>query len=119
MRLEFPVFIRVLDPQLVVCEGARSKRSKRDGGKPAASTLLKPVKVNSKRAAFLRWFLEAPSGRTIPGAMAHFGISRPNVLAHWTALSREHGIGYALHNGNLKPLLPARCGPSDVFEKGD
>ena len=86
----------------------------RAGGKAAGAKLLKPVRAG-KRADFLRWFLADPKGRTVPEAMSHFGMTRQNVMAYWTAIHRYHGIGYALADARIMPLPPAKCHPSSIF----
>lgn len=91
-------------------------RDGRGGGKPAAPSLLKPVKPNTKRAAFLRWHLDDFEGRSIGATMAYFGLTRPNVLAHWTAIHREHGIGYALAASTITPLLPEGSDADSIWK---
>lgn len=116
MRIELPITLRLLDAQLSVTavkpvtrrrstkpSGKRRAARPRDGGKPAALHLLKPVKPNSKRARFLRYCAEP---RTVAETMAHFRITRPNVMAYCAALNRDHGIGYALESGTITLTVP-------------
>jgi hypothetical protein len=103
---------------LTTPDGPISPRAySRDGGKPAAKSLLKPIKPNSKRARFLRWFLESEDGkgRSIGATMTNFSLSRANVISYWTALQRDHGVGYAITNNTITPRLPSKCDPSELF----
>ena len=49
--------------------------------------------------------------------MNRFGISRQNVFSYWTAITREHGIGYALSQNMIRAILPAYSTPDSVFRK--
>ena len=109
--------VRILDsdprlPARLVAD----RRKLRNGGKPPHSKLLKPIRWTSKRALFLRWFLEDEAGRTVGATMAAFRMSRPNVFAHWTALREEHGIGYRLEANTIIPRLPPGVVPAAVFD---
>jgi len=91
-------------------------RTNKPGGKKPARKLLKPVKSHSKRAAFLRWYFDsAEPGRSIGACMANFEMSRPNVIAYWTNIHRDHGIGYALANNIITPILPKGVSPDQIY----
>lgn len=116
MRLEFPpIGVRALDRQIIV-HGAEPERS--GGGKPAAAKLLRPVKRNSKRARFLSYFFDnlGRHPRRASDVAQWCGISRANVFAHWTAIHREHGIGYALEGDFITPILPPDCPADSIFK---
>lgn len=108
MLHDLTVCFLLCDPQLVV---AKSRRL-RSGGKPAADKLLKPVKLNSKRGQFLKWFLDGNRG--VDQAMEHFGMTRNSVLTYWAALNRDHGIGYLLTGNTIEVILPVGC--KEVFK---
>ena len=86
----------------------------RDGGKPAADTLLKPCR-SKKRAAFLRWFLERSGGVRVGYAVEQLHLTRSAIFSYWYFISREHGIGYTLTNNVITPVLPPGCNAADVF----
>jgi len=113
--LVFPVLIRSGDPRLIVTvPGVKRPIARpRNGGKPAARKLKKPVKRCSKRAQFLNWFLLKP--RTVDDTMAHFGMTRANVFAYWTMINRDHGIGYAFSEKTITAVLPAKC-DCEIFD---
>jgi len=124
MRVILPVIVRSHDPQLVVIAPPaaallqrviKSTARPRDGGKSAAPKLRKLVKTKSKRADFLRWFLDDPTGRTVGACMANFEMTRQNVFAYWTAIHRDHGIGYAFSNNTITAILPGKCEASAIF----
>lgn len=87
---------------------------RRDGGKDAAKSLLRPVSLSSKRGRVLRYFLHS-SDATVSGAMREFAMTRPAIFATWTVLNREHGIGYAFDaaSDTTKARLP--CDEAEVF----
>ena len=103
-------------PLVLVITLIDSSYRNRSGGKPVARSLRKPIKPNTKRAAFLRWHLEDATGRTIGATMASFDLSRQNVITYWTTIHREHGIGYTLENNTITAILPADADPESVFE---
>lgn len=115
MKVVMAVELRALDPQLFVTERDGADPAPRampyrdrGGGKEPAESILKPIKSHSKRAKFLRWFLEEfEAGRSIGATMATFKMTRPNVLAYWTAIHREHGIGYSLVHNTITVRLPS------------
>lgn len=117
MIVDLPVKICVGHPCLTVTTGTPrfAPSQSRNGGKPAAKRLTKPVKPAGKRAAFLRWFLAEPGGRTVDAAMANFSMSRPNVFAYWTAINRDHGVGYTLANNTITAVLPPGTDSGSVF----
>jgi hypothetical protein len=81
----------------------------RNGGKPPASKLLRPLKPRTKRAAIVRWFLRAKkAGKAVTAAMKHFRCSREAIFSHWTAIQRDHGIGYRFDGASdtITVLLP-------------
>lgn len=123
MRVLLPVDLWLYDPQFVITARIDAEpipqRRGRDGGKSPAAKLLRSVKPKGKRAAFLRWFLEDPTGRTVGATMANFNMTRQNVFAYWTMIHRDHGIGYALSNNTLASILPADCNSESVFKQGD
>lgn len=84
---------------------ARARTCRRDGGKAPAAALLRPVKASSKRGRMLTLFLR---GATVADAMTQFACSREAVFACWTALRRDHGVGYAFDaaSGVIAPKLP-------------
>lgn len=113
MQVELPsIALRITDSRHVV--PAREGKP-RDGGKPAAKRLLKPIKPNTKRAHFLQWFLDDATGRTIGATMANFKLSRQNVITYWITIQREHGIGYTLANNTITAIMPANCDPASIF----
>ncbi|MBR0876929.1 hypothetical protein JQ608_06895 [Bradyrhizobium liaoningense] len=87
---------------------------RRDGGKPAADTLLKPVR-SKKRATILRWFLQFPNGIRVGDAVQTLNLTRSAILSYWYFIHREHGIGYTLTNNIITPRLPPGCDASNVF----
>lgn len=106
--LDLALHVRTSDPFISI---KRTRPGRRRGGKPPAPALIRPLKTSSKRAAFLRWFLEVPEGRAIADAMAAFNMSRPNVLSYWTAIHRDHGVGYSLSGNSITALLPGTIKP--------
>lgn len=122
--VSLPVALRVCDPaqlRVKLLEGVQliSSARPREGGKPAAHKLLRPVKPKGKRADFMRWFIEDCNGRTVGATMANFNMSRPNVFAYWTMIHRDHGIGYTLSENTIRVQFPADIGPGDsVFMTG-
>jgi hypothetical protein len=125
MAVEVPITLRTFDPELNVKASAGSvlqsvrlaevRTRNRSGGKPAAPRLRRQLKSFSKRAAFLRWFMDDPDGRSVGAAMATFQMTRPNVMAYWTALNRDHGIGYSLSGNTITVELPDRCDLEELF----
>jgi hypothetical protein len=86
----------------------------RDGGKAPAATLLRPLKASSKRTRVVRWFLHAPDA-SVAAAMIEFDCSREAIFSQWTAIQRDHGIGYAFDaaSDTIRVRLP--CDEADVF----
>lgn len=76
----------------------------REGGKAPAKKLFRAIKVNSKRADFVRFVWVRTV--TVEEVMAAMNIKRPNVAAYLVALRREHGIGYELDKGIVRLLFP-------------
>jgi len=76
----------------------------RDGGKPPARKLLRPLKPRTKRARIVRWFMESTSP-TVSAAKDHFRCSREVIFAALTALHHDHGIGYAFNAASDKITL--------------
>jgi len=118
--LDIPIHIVLLSKHLSVVEKSSAAenvaaRGGRGGGKPATDWLLKTVKPHGKRADFLRYFLAFSNGRSVEDCMAHFNMKRPNVFAYWTAINRDHGIGYALRDGVITPILPPKQNPKSIF----
>jgi hypothetical protein len=87
---------------------------KRDGGKPPAKSLLRPLKASSKRTRVLRWFLHSLDA-SVASAMAEFDLTRPAVFATWTVLNREHGIGYDFDAASDAVLVRLPCDEADIF----
>lgn len=115
MPIVLNVHFQVNDPHLKITQGgAAVARRMKTGGKPAAPRLLKPIKPNAKRAAFLRFFLNS-SITPIDDCMSHFKMTRQNVISYWTAIHRDHGIGYALANDSISPRLPKGATAANIF----
>lgn len=85
------------------------------GGKQVEEKMKKPVKRKGKRGDFLAWFMEANNSRPVREAMAHFGMTRSNVLSYLFILQKDHGIGYSLQGDLATIELPA--GVADPFEE--
>ncbi len=121
LQLHIPLHIVLGDKHLsVVAANARAtaspkkaKPTPRSGGKPAGRSLSKVVKPHGKRAAFLRYFLARP--RTVEDCMQHFTMSRPNVFGYWTAINKDHGIGYTLENSTITAILPPKHSAKTIF----
>jgi hypothetical protein len=92
-------------------------RSNKSGGKRPARRLIRQLNLKSKRGNFLQWFLESEDGGTIGSCMSEFGMTRQNVIAYWTNIVRDHGIGYTLTNNTIRPVLPKGATPQNIFEK--
>lgn len=120
MRLIFPPFyVKALDPQLIVigAEPGPTPTTKSVKGKPAAPTLLKPIKAKSKRGMIFRWMLKNrnANGCAIDAIMNAFKISRQNVFSHLFALNHVHGIGYKFSENMITLIFPSGCEPADIF----
>lgn len=88
---------------------------KRDGGKTPAATLLRPLKASSKRTRVVHWFLHAPQA-SVAAAMVEFSCSREAIFSQWTAIHKEHGIGYAFDSASDAIVVHLPCDEADVFE---
>jgi hypothetical protein len=86
----------------------------RDGGKPPAESLLRPVSQSSKRGRVLRWFMHSPDA-SVSAAMMEFSLTRNAVFATWTVLHREHGIGYVFDAAADVIMVRLPCNEADVF----
>jgi hypothetical protein len=81
--------------------------TKQRGGKVVEETMKKPVKRKGKRGDFLAWWMEGDGmARPVREAMAHFGMTRSNVLSYLFILQKEHGIGYRLQGDLATIELP-------------
>lgn len=109
-ELVIPLRVRTFDPQLSMI-----RTRTRTGGKDPAPHIQKPVKTKSKRADVLRYFLRNKAARDLPTAAIDLGVSRQNLLSYWAAIHREHGIGYAIKDGALRPILPPGATPANIF----
>lgn len=99
-------------PQQMLVGGQEDTRKK--GGKPVGSALLKPVKKTSKRGIFLEWFMISDNcARSVREAMAKFSMSRSNVLSYLHMINKDHGLGYELMGDTASVLLPP--GVTDPF----
>ena len=106
-RLGLPV------PAQIMTGGGEDTRKK--GGKEVDSRLLKPVKANSKRGRFLKWFLDAGGSRSIRETMAELSMTRSNALSYLFLLRKDHGLGYELTGDTATVMLPEGCeNPFDV-----
>lgn len=86
------------------------------GGKAVEAELKKPVRRKGKRGDFLAWFLEGDgAARPVREAMAHFGMTRSNVLSYLYILQKDHGIGYVLTGDLATVTLPD--GVKSPFDK--
>lgn len=78
--------------------------TKQRGGKLVEEKMKKPVKRKGKRGDFLHWWMEGDGmARPVREAMAHFGMTRSNVLSYLFILQKDHGIGYRLQ-GDLATI---------------
>ncbi len=93
----------------------QAKTTGRNGGKPAGKVLSKPVKPTGKRAEFLRYFISSPNGRSVYDCMKRFDMKRPNVFAYWTAIHKDHAIGYSLEGGVIRAKLPPKHNLKTIF----
>jgi len=98
-------------PHRIMTADGEDQRSR--GGKEVAKQLAKPVKRKGKRGDFLAWFLENSGSRPVREAMAHFGMTRSNVLSYLFILQKDHGIGYSLQGDLATVQLPE--GVTDPF----
>lgn len=83
--------------------------TKKRGGKETAETLRKPVRLDSKRGEFLKWFLEADGSRSVREAMVHFEMTKSNAQSYLFILNKDHGIGYELVGDTATVHLPEGC----------
>lgn len=94
---------------------AAGEDTRERGGKQVEASLKKPVKRKGKRGDFLAWFLEGDAhARPVREAMAHFGMTRSNVLSYLFILQKDHGIGYVLQGDLATVQLPE--GVTNPFE---
>lgn len=107
------VFLRALGAEVptVVVSSTGPQSTEPRGGKPAADSLLKPVKRNSKRGKVLAWFLEEDEGRSVRAAMADFGDTRSSILSTLHVLNKDHGIGYSLSGDAATIDVPGEGSP--------
>lgn len=100
-------------PHRVVTADGEDTRSR--GGKEVEAEMKKPVKRKGKRGDFLTWWMAGDAmARPVREAMAHFGMTRSNVLSYLFILQKDHGIGYALQGDLATIQLPV--GVTDPFE---
>lgn len=92
---------------IITKDGTEDTRSR--GGKSAEDRLLKPVKRDGKRGVFLAWFQEGGNTRSVREAMAHFDMTRSNVLSYLHQLNKDHGLGYDLVGDAATIILPDGC----------
>lgn len=104
---------RLIHTALQLQHAPRARR--RDGGKPPAESLLRPVSASSKRGRVLRYFLHRADA-SVPGAMTEFNLlSRSAVFATWTVLRREHGIGYIFNATTDTITVRLPCDEANIF----
>ncbi len=106
-RLGWPV------PEQIMTGGGADDRKK--GGKEVGTRLLKPVKADSKRGRFLKWFLEGGGAMPVREAMAEFAMTRSNALSYLYMIQKDHGIGYVLVGDTATVTLPEGC--TDPFNE--
>lgn len=96
-------------PEQVQKGGGEDVRKK--GGKPVCDTLLKVVKLDSKRGRFLEWFMrgENHSTRSVREAMVEFSMTRSNALSYLYMIQKDNGIGYTLIGDQATIQLPEGC----------
>jgi hypothetical protein len=94
-------------PAQVMTGGGEDTRKK--GGKEVEASLLKPVKVTSKRGKFLKWFIDGGGSRPIREAMATFAMTRSNALSYLHMIHKDHGIGYDLMGDTASIIMPEGC----------
>jgi len=101
-------------PEQFLKGGDEDTRTK--GGKDTSASLLKPVKLSSKRGKFLAWYLcNSGASASVREAMAEFGMTRSNVLSYLYMIQKDHGIGYVLVGDTATLQLPKDCtNPFDV-----
>lgn len=100
-------------PADVMTGGGEDTRKK--GGKETGTKLLKPVKADSKRGIFLKWFLDGDCTRSVREAMAEFSMTRSNALSYLYMIQKDHGIGYTLVADMATVMLPDGC--TDPFNE--
>lgn len=95
---------------------APARRLRRNGGKAPAKAILRPIAPGTKRGALLAFFLRDPAP-AIADAMRELRMSRENIFAHWTALHRDHGVGYSFDaaSGALAVRLPKSAAEADLW----
>lgn len=94
-------------PEQIMRGGEEDTRKR--GGKEVGAALAKPVKAESKRGKFLKWFMEGGNSRSVREAMAEFGMSRSNALSYLFMLRKDHGIGYDLQGDTAILTFPEGC----------
>lgn len=100
-------------PHRIVTASGEDTRQR--GGKTVEAEMKKPVKRKGKRGDFLQWWMEGDGmARPVREAMAHFGMTRSNVLSYLFILQKDHGIGYSLQGDLATIQLPE--GVADPFE---
>ncbi len=106
-------------PEQVQKGGEKDERRK--GGKPVASSLLKPVRRDGKRGRFLQWILTDNDGSvSIRACMIQFEMTRSNALSYLHAINKDHGIGYELVGDTVTLELPPGCeDPFDIPPPSD
>lgn len=92
------------EPEQLLKGGEEDSRTK--GGKPAAASLLKPIKKAGKRGVFLSYLMEAEQPVSVRELMAEFDMTRSNVLSYLHVLNRDQGIGYSLIGDGITMEVP-------------